>query len=120
MTPQATRKALVVDDDVAIRQLVSKVLEREQFVVDRAGDGADAIDKLQYNEYNLVLLDLNMPRVDGYEVLQYIHDARPQELSRVIVMTALNPHEVTSAVATVLKKPLDVDELIDHARKTDS
>ena len=111
------RKALVVDDDDGIRLLVCKILEREHYDVDRARDGAEAIEKLKHNDYTLVLLDLMMPRVDGYGVLRFLKDARPQKLSRVIVMTALKPHDVEEPVATVLAKPFDVEVLIEHARK---
>lgn len=116
MKAATDRKVLVVDDDDGIRQMVCKILERERFDVDRARDGAEAIEKLKQRDYNLVLLDLMMPRVDGYEVLRFLKRTRPQKLSRVVVMTALTPHEVEEPVAKVLAKPFDVGVLIEHAR----
>lgn len=116
MNPATERRVLVVDDDDGIRQMVCKILERESFDVDRARDGAEAIDKLKQQDYDLVLLDLMMPRVDGYGVLRFLKETRPQKLSRVVVMTALTPHEVEDPVAKVLAKPFDVGLLIEHAR----
>lgn len=113
---QRERKALVVDDDEAIRTLVSRILEREHYSVDRARDGAEAIEKLTSAKYDLILLDLMMPRVDGYSVLSHLREQAPDLLRNVIVMTALTPHEVQEPVSGVLQKPFDVNVLINQAR----
>jgi len=59
---------LVVDDDAAIRILISRILSRHGFRVDAAADGAEAIEELLQHDYALVTLDLMMPRIDGYGV----------------------------------------------------
>jgi DNA-binding response OmpR family regulator len=66
------KRALVVDDDEPIRTMLAKVVERQDFDVDTASDGAEAISKLSQDGYNVVLLDLMMPRVDGFAVLRYL------------------------------------------------
>jgi CheY-like chemotaxis protein len=113
---QRERRALVVDDDDAIRTMVSKILEREHYHVDGARDGAEAIERLKTGGYDLILLDLMMPRVDGYSVLSHLRNERPDLLRNVIVMTALTPHEVEEPVSGVLQKPFDVSVLIHQAR----
>ena len=67
---QPRKKVLVVDDDDAIRTMVERVLKREQYDVESARDGYEAIEKLNRNDYATVLLDLMMPRVDGHGVLR--------------------------------------------------
>src|SRR5215212_1003223 len=114
-------KVLVVDDDDAIRIMVERVLKREQFEVDGARDGHEAIEKLTLNDYGTVLLDLMMPRVDGHGVLQYLDNEHKAPRPWVIVMTA----NLQSASATahakpvfrVLSKPFDIGHLISHVRE---
>lgn len=109
-------RALVVDDDAAIRFMVGKILEREGFEVDCARDGYEAIDKIRNNDYAFVLLDLMMPRVDGFHVLQRLNEEDPARLDRVVVMTALSPDHVTDSVPHIIHKPFDLGELTSFAR----
>jgi len=118
--PQQRKKVLVVDDDDAIRNMVERVLRREQFEVESARDGFEAIEKLTHNDYATVLLDLMMPRVDGLGVLRFL-ETEHKEPPRVIVMTA----NLQGAMATVeaqpvfrvLPKPFDIHQLVDHVRQ---
>ena len=113
-------RVLVVDDDDAIRAMVERVLQREQFEVESARDGFEAIEKLTRNDYATVLLDLMMPRVDGHGVLRYLeteHSAPP----RVIIMSA-NLHGARASaeakpVFRILSKPFEIDELVSHVRE---
>ena len=118
MEQPAKKKVLVVDDDDAIRVMVERVLKREQFEVESARDGFEAIEKLTRNDYATILLDLMMPRVDGHGVLRYLEE-RPAPPS-VIVMTAnLNgAHETRDArpVFRILSKPFDILQLVSHVR----
>jgi len=117
---QATKKVLVVDDDDAIRNMVERVLRREQFEVESARDGFEAIEKLSRNDYATVLLDLMMPRVDGLGVLRFLETKQPDPLPRVIVMTAnlQGAQETASAqpVFRILPKPFDIHQLVNHVR----
>jgi len=114
----AKKKVLVVDDDDAIRVMVERVLKREQFEVESARDGFEAIEKLTRNDYATILLDLMMPRVDGHGVLHYLEE-RPAPPS-VIVMTANvnGAHETRDArpVFRILSKPFDILQLVSHVR----
>lgn len=118
MEQPAKKKVLVVDDDDAIRVMVERVLKREQFEVESARDGFEAIEKLTRNDYATILLDLMMPRVDGHGVLRYLEE-RPAAPS-VIVMTANvnGAHETRDArpVFRILSKPFDILQLVSHVR----
>jgi len=108
-------QALVVDDDVAIRLLVTHVLQRRQFTVEVARDGAEAIQKLASNAYAVILLDLMMPRVDGAGVMKFLAEYHPDQLSTVIVMTAFGASafdRLSPLPSHFLEKPFDVDALI--------
>jgi len=111
---------LVVDDDVAIRTLVTRVFTRRGDKVQSAVDGDAAIDCLKHNAFDLVVLDLMMPRTDGFGVLSYLSTldgSRPQ----VIVMTAAVPGLVDKVpadkVVGVLGKPFDLQTLVTLAEK---
>ncbi len=114
------KRALVVDDDEPIRTMLAKVVERQDFDVDTASDGAEAIERLQQDGYSVVLLDLMMPRVDGFAVLQYMEDHNPRALDCTIIATAVPESEIlkrfTSPVFRVHSKPFDVARLISDIR----
>lgn len=116
---QKQKPILVVDDDDAIRTMVERVLRREQFEVEGARDGYEAIEKLTRNDYGTVLLDLMMPRVDGLGVLRFL-ETHPVP-AKVIVMTANTQGGSEAAgakpVFRVLSKPFDISQLISHVRE---
>ena len=109
------QRVLVADDDQSIRQLVSTIVRRERFAVDAAADGVDAIECLKKHEYAVVLLDLMMPRMDGFGVVAWLRENPPLIKPIVIVITAYADQrfkEVDSElVSGVLRKPFDVAEL---------
>ncbi len=80
-----SNKILVVDDEEALRTVLSSELESEGYVVQSAGDGEAAIKILGDQEFHLVLLDIKMPNVDGFEVLKFVKQKHPQ--TKVIMLT---------------------------------
>ncbi len=78
-------KLLVVDDEDALRMVLSAELEGEGYDVKSAADGQEAIDKIQAEKFDLVLLDIKMPIVDGFEVLKFVKDNYPS--TKVIMLT---------------------------------
>jgi DNA-binding response OmpR family regulator len=78
-------RVLVVDDEPAVRDVLARYLERDGFDVDTAVDGEDAIARFDAARPDLVLLDLMLPRVDGFEVFRAI---RSRSESPVIMLTA--------------------------------
>ncbi len=110
------KRALVVDDDEPIRTMLAKVVERQDFDVDTASDGAEAIHKLDQDGYSVVLLDLMMPRVDGFAVLRYLQANHPDVLACTIIASAVPESEVLRRfdvpVYRVHSKPFDIQRLI--------
>jgi CheY-like chemotaxis protein len=108
---------LVVDDDVAIRSLLATLLTRANAEVDCVRDGDDALARLESRAYSVVILDLMMPTVDGFEVLQRLSDLQPHLLKHVIVLTAASKNTLKQLhhekdVWEVLRKPFDINELL--------
>jgi len=108
---------LIVDDDEAIRTLVVRLFARRGDAVQSAADGAAAIACLEAHRFDLLVLDLMMPRTDGFGVLSYLA-ARPDR-PRIIVMTAAVPALVdqvpTDLVAGVIAKPFNLAALLNLA-----
>lgn len=114
------RKALVVEDDGATRQLLRRLVESQQCDVDEAADGEAAIDLLDNNDYGVVLLDLVLPKMSGADVLDHLHHHNPAMLERIIVVTGLNLDEVRKLFPTVcnaLPKPVMPQRLMDSIHK---
>jgi DNA-binding response OmpR family regulator len=109
------RAALVVDDDDGIRLLLTRILSANGFRVDVARDGAEAIEKMAASVYDVIILDLMMPRVDGRGVVHYLSDHSPGILPKVIVITAFGSSaisEVCPPVGRYLEKPFDINRLL--------
>lgn len=79
-------KILIVDDEANIRFVLERTLAREGYLLDTAPDGYDAIQKIQRESYDLLLLDLQMQPINGIEVLKTIHAHDPDMI--VIILTA--------------------------------
>jgi signal transduction histidine kinase len=87
---------LVVDDDEGNRDVLSRQLERFGYRVETANDGLQALDKLTQGDYDLVLLDIMMPEIDGYEALRRLKaDDRLQHIP-VVMISALNELELVA------------------------
>lgn len=109
------KRILVTDDDDAIRTLLFTVLRRRGFKVDTARNGKEALERLARCVYSVILLDLMMPVVSGYEVLDHLMAQPQQQRPFVIVLTAgTEPHGLDpSLVAGTIRKPFDVELLVD-------
>ena len=114
------KRALVVDDDDPIRVMLSKILERQNLDVDTARDGGEAIDRIEANPYSVILLDLMMPRVDGYTVLRHLADEHPEMLECTIIASAVPESEVLrrfeKPVFRIHAKPFDIPRLLADVR----
>ena len=108
-------RILVADDDMSIRRLVSTIVRREGLIVDAASDGAEAIEKLKERDYAVILLDLMMPRVDGFGVIEHLRTSPPKRKPVVLVITAYADQKFKNVdpdiVAGVLRKPFEVADL---------
>lgn len=107
-----SHRALVVEDDPAIRRLVEKLLARRNIEIDLATDGAKAIEKIRTARYSVIVLDLMVPEVNGFEVIDFIR--RENLRIPVAVVSAVSQQALTKldldVVKLVISKPFDVDE----------
>jgi CheY-like chemotaxis protein len=110
-----TARVLIADDDQAIRQLVCNIIRREGLEVDCAEDGQEAIELLRRHEYSVLLVDLMMPRVDGFGVIEHLRTHPPAYKPVVLVISAYADQrfkEVDPTVVTgVIRKPFEVADL---------
>jgi len=95
----AGARLLVVDDKESNRDLLARRLEREGYLVATAFDGVDALEKLQATEFDLVLLDIMMPRLDGHGVLLELKSDERLRHTPVIMVSALD--ELSSVVRCI-------------------
>lgn len=116
----AVPKVLVVEDDSAIRTLVVAALRREPIEVHTANDGLAALECVRASEYAVILLDLMMPRLNGYEFLDGLETVRGDVQPVIIVMTAFDTTSLRklppNRVHAVLHKPFDVERVVDLVR----
>ena len=104
---------LIADDDPGIVRLLKLLVERQGFLVDVARDGREAIEKIEKGSYVLMLLDLQMPRFNGFDVVEYISQLPNRPV--VLVITALPVSQLAqldpAVVHAVIRKPFDVELL---------
>jgi len=119
-------KVLVVDDEDRIRRLIRMYLEREDFIIEEADNGADALTLALENDYDVILLDIMMPEMDGIEVCEAIRlekttpilmlTAKGEESNRVqgfesgaddYIVKPFSPREVILRVKAVLRRVTD-------------
>ena len=110
---------LVVEDDVATQALLAAVVRRCNCVVRTAGDGETAMAMILAERPDAVILDLLLPKMNGYEVLRHMRNTVPDLLDRTIVTTAGTALAVPeqgdwSLIRRFLPKPLDPGELADE------
>jgi DNA-binding response OmpR family regulator len=110
------REVLVVEDDLAIRRLVKRVLLRTGCRVEEASDGVEAVLKLGVRDYDVIILDLMMPNLDGFAFMKTLSENAPQRLKNIIVTSAASPHiikaRIQGAPFDIVPKPFDINELV--------
>ena len=109
----ATQQVLVVDDDEGIRELVAMALSSAGYDVMSAPDGAAALELLATSQPAVILLDMLMPKVDGWEFAR-LYEQRPGPHAPIIVLTAARDAQARAAeikAAASLAKPFHLDAL---------
>jgi len=109
---------MVVDDSVTVRKVTTRFLEREGYEVITAKDGVDALRVLQEGLPDLMLLDIEMPRMDGFEVAKTIRTTRRWKHLPIIMITSRTgdkhrEHALTLGVDKYLGKPYQEDLLLE-------
>ena len=133
-------KVLIVDDEELIRNIIKEYCHNEGYLTDEAGDGLEAIEKVQNNDYDIVILDLMMPKLDGYSSYRQIKDikniptivlsARSEEADKLLgfdlgvddyMTKPFSPKELMARIKAVLKRsnPDDTNIFIYKGLKVD-
>jgi DNA-binding NtrC family response regulator len=113
------RRILIIENDEITASLIAYRLIKEGLTVETVRDGVSAIERLRANDFGAILLDLLMPRLDGFGVLQYINDCKPHLRSRIIVMTSIVevPSPALEGTFRTIRKPLDYSSLASPVRE---
>jgi len=114
-------KILIIEDEAAIRRVLSKILseENDSYQVEDAEDGLQGLEKIKNNDYDLVLCDIKMPKMDGVEVLEAVKKIKPE-----IPMVMISGHgDMETAIQTMrlgafdyISKPPDLNRLLNTVR----
>lgn len=106
---------LVVDDEKAIRKTLSEILSFEGFTIDEAADGAEAIKKIKEQNYDCIICDIKMPKVDGIEVLDQTRELKP-DIPFIVISGHGNIETAVEAVKKgaydYISKPPDLNRLL--------
>lgn len=117
-----TKTILAVDDSASIRQMVAFTLTGAGYEVIQAVDGQDALDKANVHKVNLVLTDINMPRMDGLKLLETLRNLTHYKTIPILMLTTESDNEIKAkgraAGATGwLVKPFDPTRLLEVIAK---
>jgi chemosensory pili system protein ChpA (sensor histidine kinase/response regulator) len=118
-TRPSTPLVMVVDDSLTVRKFTSRLLEREGYRVITAKDGLDAIEKLKDDLPDVMLVDIEMPRMDGFDLTRNVHgDARTQDIPIIVISSrTAEKHRSRAAALGVnafIGKPYQEAELLQH------
>jgi len=114
MQTQEKQSILVVDDEKVIRDLFERFLKKHGYSVTTAANGLDALEKIKENDYDMMILDLKMPVMDGMELLRKIG-----ELGKKLITIIVTGHASEETIKETLKegcfnyiaKPFDIEEV---------
>ncbi len=112
---------MVVDDSATVRKVAQRLLEREGYQVVLASDGVDALGQLQGLTPHLMLVDIEMPRMDGFEFTRAVRASQQWRHIPIIIISSYvdEPHRATARAIGVdeyLGKPYEASELLAHVR----
>jgi two-component system, NtrC family, nitrogen regulation response regulator NtrX len=115
MKQNIVARILIVDDEAVIRRTLKSVLEMEPYEVDEAGDGVECLAKVKLKKYDVIFLDIKMPRIDGMEVLEQLQGICPDTSVVMIsghgnIETAVD--SVKKGAFDYLAKPLDLNRIL--------
>jgi len=113
-----TISVMVVDDSITVRRITSKILEKNNFHVILAKDGEDALEQLQISTPNIILSDIEMPNMDGFELLKNLKNSEKYKNIPVIMITSRTADKHKNyafelGVNGFLGKPFNEEELLE-------
>jgi DNA-binding NtrC family response regulator len=109
-------RILVVDDDESIRKTLAAILEEQGYIVDTAENGKEAVKKTHANFYNVALIDIRLPDMEGVKLLTRMKETTPKMVKVVITgyPSMQNAIEAVNKNADAyILKPLDIDKVLD-------
>ncbi|MBI2074523.1 MAG: response regulator [Candidatus Levybacteria bacterium] len=119
------QRVLIVDDDQYLRELYEEVLKDAGYAVETAEDGVDGLTKLQQGGYDLTLLDVVMPRLDGLGVLTSLSQNPPATKNGPILLLTNLAHDSIvkeaidkGATSYIIKTDITPDQLLEDVKKT--
>ena len=116
-----TRTVLVVEDDIELLNLYAEILQVNKYNVQTAINGEEAVSKYRQIHPDLVVMDGNMPKLDGYEAFSQIIEM--DKNAKVVIVTGYsefelkNKRDLEQGLVSVISKPIGVDTLLDLAKK---
>lgn len=113
-------RALIVEDDFATREALRRVLAAEGCQIDMAMDGEKAIGFIARHRYDVIVLDIVLPKISGTDVMEYIASSCPAQMESVIVVTGLEVAEIRKlfpGVCEALSKPVMPNRLLSSFRR---
>jgi DNA-binding NtrC family response regulator len=117
-------KILVIDDDESIRKTIATILEEKGYIVDTASSGREAIEKSRTNFYNLALIDIRLPDMEGTKLLPQLRETVPKMIKIIVTgyPSLQNAVEaVNKGADSYIMKPFNVDTVLktieEHLRK---
>lgn len=105
----AQKRILVVDDETTVLAVITRVLQADRHLVQSAGSGEEALAKLDAGEFDLAIIDLNMPGMSGEELAREIAARRPG--LKLMLMTGALVQDELPGISEVLVKPFSMQEL---------
>jgi DNA-binding response OmpR family regulator len=120
-SPMGHKNILIVDDELSILVPIKFLLEKNDYRVDLAQSGRDALDKIAQSKPDLILLDIMLPDLDGYEIFQMIRENPQWDDIKVIYLTAKNrdvdiAKGLNLGVDAYVTKPFSNAELLEQVR----
>jgi two-component system, chemotaxis family, chemotaxis protein CheY len=116
----SVKKILIVDDSETIRQSVASALEAAGFQVMQACDGLEGIERIQAERPAMVILDVNMPRLNGLDMLERL-DVKSMKLPVLLLTTEVQPSMIARAKQAGARgwmvKPVKLDQLVEAIKK---
>lgn len=111
----AKGRILVVDDEIAIRELITEVLKIADYEFTTAADGLEALNEIRKQKFDLIILDVNLPKIDGFAVLEKIRESAPTQ--PIIMISARTEkddvtHGLRLGADDYIRKPFSVEELL--------
>lgn len=121
MAETAAKRVLVVDDASLVRRFYRDALERAGFEVGEALNGVEALEKLSGESFDLLIVDVNMPQMDGFTFLRTLRRqaATISSIPALVISTEAGPHDIAAARSAganyYLTKPVGQETLVEHA-----